>query len=345
MNAAVQVAAHALAAGTARLGFVGVGWIGAHRLRAVAESGAGRIVCVADPSAEAACRALREISPWAPAAERDDPERLMRREDLDGVVIATPSSLHAPQALAALGHGLAVFCQKPLSRTRDEAMSVIAAARAHDRLLQVDFCYREVRGVLDMATLVGSGALGEIFGVDLVFHNAYGPDKPWFYEPRQSGGGCVMDLGIHLVDLLLWVLDYPAVERVTSRLYAQGKLLARPHAAAEDYAVAELRLAGGATARLACSWRLSAGCDAVIEATFHGTRGAVSLRNVGGSFYDFTVEHYQGTKRSVLSRPPDEWGGRAICAWARRLATDRRFDASAERLADVSAVIDSIYAA
>jgi predicted dehydrogenase len=45
--------------------------------------------------------------------------------------------------------------------------------------------------------------------VDLTFHNAYGPDKPWFYDPAQSGGGCVMDLGVHLVDLALWTLGWP----------------------------------------------------------------------------------------------------------------------------------------
>jgi predicted dehydrogenase len=48
-----------------------------------------------------------------------------------------------------------------------------------------------------------------VFAVDLVFHNAYGPDKPWFYDPELSGGGCVMDLGVHLVDLALWSLDFP----------------------------------------------------------------------------------------------------------------------------------------
>jgi predicted dehydrogenase len=61
-----------------------------------------------------------------------------------------------------------------------------------------------------------SGELGRVFAVDLVFHNAYGPDKPWFYDPELAGGGCVMDLGVHLVDLALWSLDFPGVTAVTS---------------------------------------------------------------------------------------------------------------------------------
>jgi predicted dehydrogenase len=67
-----------------------------------------------------------------------------------------------------------------------------------------------------------SGELGRVFAVDLVFHNAYGPDKAWFYDPELSGGGCVMDLGVHLVDLALWSLDFPGVTNVTSTLMAKG---------------------------------------------------------------------------------------------------------------------------
>jgi len=81
----------------------------------------------------------------------------------------------------------------------------------------------------------------------------------------------------------------------------------------------------------------------VIEAAFYGTRGAAILRNVNGSFYEFTVEHCEGTRRRLLAAPPDDWGGRAVCAWARRVAEDAAFDSSAARLVAVSAVVDRIY--
>jgi predicted dehydrogenase len=326
-----------------RLGFVGVGWIGAHRLAAVAAQGVAEIVGVADARADTARKALLRIEEQAPRARLLSFDALLE-SDIDGIVIATPNGVHAEQAISALERGLAVFCQKPLSRTVAEAAAVIATARRRDRLLDVDFCYRHVAGVPELAALVSSGALGDIYTVDLIFHNAYGPDKPWFNDPLQAGGGCVMDLGIHLIDLLLWVLDYPAIESVTSRLYARGKRLSPPATELEDYAAADIHLESGATARLACSWRLSAGCDAIIEAAFYGTRGAVRLRNVHGSFYDFAVEHCEGTQRRSLSTPPDDWGGRAICSWARRLAANPRFDIRAERLIDVPTVIDAIYA-
>lgn len=331
-----------------RLGFAGVGWIGLNRLQAVAADGAADIVCITDLSVDAAREAARAVADRAPYTFVSDSFEDLLAEDLDGVVIATPSGLHAQQAMAALGRGLAVFCQKPLGRTSHEVGQTIEMAQARDRLLAVDFCYRTVAGVTQLVELAHSGALGEIFAADLVFHNAYGPDKPWFYDLRQSGGGCVMDLGIHLVDLLLLVLDYPCVAAVSSSLHAAGKRLARPAAGSpaaglEDHAFAEVRFANGATARIACSWRLSAGRDAIIEAAFYGTRGAAVLRNVGGSFYDFTVEHCKGTARQTLASGPDDWGGRAVRSWARQLAMNPAFDSSATCLYDVATLIDAIY--
>jgi predicted dehydrogenase len=175
-----------------------------------------------------------------------------------------------------------------------------------------------------------------------VFHNAYGPDKPWFYDRAQSGGGCVMDLGVHLVDLLLWLLDFPEVVDVSSTLLSGGAPLAPD--GVEDYAVAQLTLANGLVARLACSWRLQAGQEAVIEASLYGTGGGASLHNVGGSFYDFEARRFDGTSNALLVSPPDAWGGRAAAAWAEQLAQDRSFDPSTERLVDVAKVLDRIYA-
>ena len=172
----------------------------------------------------------------------------------------------------------------------------------------------------------------------MLFHNAYGPDKPWFYERGLSGGGCLVDLGVHLVDLALWTLDFPEVCSATGRLLAGGEPLTDGDPRVEDYASARLDLAGGTVVQLACSWRLPAGCDAVIEAAFYGTRGGAALRNVAGSFYDFRAELFEGTRRRVLSEPPDAWGGRAARDWALALAGGACFDPAAERLVQVASV-------
>jgi predicted dehydrogenase len=322
-----------------RLGFLGVGWIGRHRMEAILADGRAEASAIADTSTELAAKA-HELA--AEAATVGTLDELLELE-LDGVVIATPSAQHAAQAQAALNRGLAVFCQKPLARTARETAAVIAAARTADRLLGVDLSYRYTQGMQRVRELVASGELGEVYAVDLTFHNAYGPDKAWFRDPALSGGGCVIDLGIHLVDLALWTLDYPQTRQVTSRLYAGGALLGPNPDVVEDYAVAQLDFTSGTVARLACSWNLSAGCDAVIEATFHGTRGGASFRNVDGSFYDFIAEHWVATRRMRLAEPPDAWGGRAAVAWSRQLASDAHFDAGIEHVSAVAAVLDSIY--
>lgn len=321
-----------------RLGFLGVGWIGRHRMEAVLETGAVEAAAIAEPDA-AMATAAGEL---APEAERVSSLDELLRLDLDGIVIATPSALHARQCLAALEAGVAVFCQKPLGRTAREVEAVVRAARERDLLLGVDFSYRHTEGMRRIRELVAGGALGRMHAADLVFHNAYGPDKPWFYDPAQSGGGCVMDLGIHLVDLALWTLDFPQVVNVASHLSAGGAPLAGTDRV-EDYAAATLELEGGAVLRLACSWRLHAGCDAVIGAEFYGTGGGAAFRNVNGSFYDFTAAHFTGTARHLLAAPPDGWGGRAAARWARRLAQGGGYDAEADRLVEVARVIDRIY--
>ena len=135
--------------------------------------------------------------------------------------------------------------------------------------------------------------VGEIFAVDLVFHNAYGPDKPWFYDPAQSGGGCLIDLGIHLLDAALWILETP-IRRVEGRLFNNGKPLGNRRDVCEDYASARIELDRGAILNLACSWNLHAGRDAVIETVFYGTKGGAAMRNVNGSFFDFTAERFTG---------------------------------------------------
>jgi predicted dehydrogenase len=308
-------------------------------MQAILGTGAIDVAAIADPSPEM----VAEASKFAP-----DAQLIATLDDIldlgvDGVVIATPSAMHAEQSIRALERGVAVFCQKPLGRTVAEVQAVVDAARNADRLLCVDLSYRFTEGMRRIREIIDSGELGHVYAVDLVFHNAYGPDKPWFYDPALSGGGCVMDLGVHLVDLALWALNNPDIASVTGKLFAGGAPLTDATSQVEDYAVATVELETGAVVQLACSWRLQAGCDAMISASFYGTQGGVSLRNVNGSFYDFTAERYRGTSRETLATPPDEWGGRAAADWASRLAAGERFDPAAEQLVDVARVLDRIY--
>jgi predicted dehydrogenase len=321
-----------------RLGFLGVGWIGQHRLKSIADARRAEIVGLADLNPGVVAAAALEV----PGADvRESLEELLRM-DLDGLVIATPTALHAEQATAALEANLAVFCQKPLGRTERETREVIETARRVDRLLAVDMSYRSVRAIRTIKDMIEAGEIGELYAMDLAFHNAYGPDKPWYYDPKLAGGGCVIDLGIHLIDMALW-MSASEIAGVSSRLFAQGKRILPEDDRLEDYAAVRVDLASGATANLACSWHLPAGRDAVIRASFYGTKGGLAVTNVNGSFYDFTAEHFSGTARKTLVEPPDSWGGRAVVAWAERLSESAAFDPGIESAASVARVIDAIY--
>jgi predicted dehydrogenase len=324
-----------------RVGFLGVGWIGRHRMEAMAQTGLVEVAAIADalPGNAAEAGAL------APDAAQVGSLDALLEQGLDGIVIATPSALHAAQSIAALDAGVAVFCQKPLGRDRAEVDAVIAAARAADRLLGIDLSYRGTAGMRAIRDKVREGALGHVHAIDLTFHNAYGPDKPWFYDPQLSGGGCMMDLAVHLIDLALWVLDFPAVEGIEADLFVKGERLVDRGSQVEDLGLATIRLAGGTVVRVAASWHLHAGQDAVIAAEFQGTQGGAAFRNVGGSFYDFSAELFCGTSRETLTGPGDAWGGQMAAEWAARLARSPAYDPDCERLAEVAGVLDGIYAA
>lgn len=151
-----------------------------------------------------------------------------------------------------------------------------------------------------------------------------------------------MDLGIHLVDLLFWLLGHREIRDLHCQLYRKGQRLAPPYHVVEDYATVEFLL-GDTAVRLACSWHSPAGRPAVIEAKLYGTEGGAGITNINGSFFDFVVERYQGIHRYTLAEPPDDWGGRSLCAWSHQLAESKSFDPKINAVIDVATLIDRIY--
>ena len=327
---------------TPRLGFVGLGWIGRNRLASIVEAEMAEIAAVYDAQAEAAVEGHKLAPDAVLFSSFDD----LLNEDLDGVIIATPNRFHADQAIAALERGTAVFCQKPLGRNASETESIVHAARNANRLLGVDLTYSAIPAMKTVSGLVESGALGKIFAVDAKFHNGYGPDKPWFYDFSLSGGGCVLDLGSHLLDLVLQPLRFPRISHVQSSLFVQGKSLKKGEREIEDYATATIETADDTVINLSCCWKLNVGREANIEIAFYGTRGGAALRNVSGSFYDFVAERFEGTRMETLSKPEDlnwQWGGLVTIEWIKQLAVDGSFDPSAERFVAIAEIIDEIY--
>jgi predicted dehydrogenase len=203
----------------------------------------------------------------------------------------------------------------------------------------VDLSYRGTSALREMRRLAPE--IGRVYAADLVFHNAYGPSEAWARDRAASGGGCLIDLGIHLVDALLWVLASPPIEAVHGARWSRGVRLGPDDDVNEDHAVATITLGDGATARVACSWWLPAGQPAEIAVDLWGTDGALRLRNVGGSFYDFALARCRGASPEVIVSPPDDWGGRQLLAWVERLSLGASYDPSVEDQLRVAEILDA----
>jgi predicted dehydrogenase len=239
-----------------------------------------------------------------------------------------------------------VFCQKPLGRSAVETRSIVDVARNANCLLGVDLSYRHIPAMQQVSSLVETGALGRVFAVEAKFHNAYGPDKQWFYDYATSGGGCMLDLGVHLLDLALEPLHVPQIARVESALFSKGRRLPKLAREVEDYATASIETVDNTVINLHCSWNLHAGRAADIEITFYGTGGGASLHNVDDSFFDFVGERFNNTEKEMLRAPADsgwKWGGLATLEWVKELAAGKQFNPEIERAIRVSEIIDDIY--
>lgn len=320
-----------------RLGFVGLGWIGQDRLRSLVQAGAGTPAVYLEPDPHN-LEAARRI---APADAADDMETLLDA-DLDGVVIASPNRLHPGQARAAAEHGLPVFCQKPLAHRHRDAEAVVRAAEGSDVLLSVDWSYRGTRALQAVRAALHAGDVGDCYRAELTFHNAYGPDKPWYRDPAVAGGGCLLDLGCHLLDALQWLLPGETFRVTDARLYQDG----RPTGpgGVEDHAVVTLD-GGGVAAQVQSSWNVPSGGDAEVRIHLHGTGGGLRFTNVGGSFYDFRAEHLTGTRSRVLCDPPDAWGGRQLLDWTRAVHDrETAFRAEAWQVAQNARLLEETYA-
>ena len=219
--------------------------------------------------------------------------------------------------------------------------AVLEAAQSANRLLGVDLSYRQTAAMQAIHERVRAGDLGDVFAADLTFHNAYGPQSGWFWDPKLSGGGCLIDLGVHLVDLALWMFDFPQVVDTSATLLRDGRGVR--HDEAEDYAVATLTLANGVHVRIACSWNLNAGRDAVIEASFYGTRGGAQMCNEGGSFFNFSASLFRGRNGEHIASPPDDWGGRVAVEWVRKLSAGEGFSGTTTGLLETARALDRLY--
>jgi predicted dehydrogenase len=194
---------------------------------------------------------------------------LLDREGLDVICIAAPNVTHAEATLAAAARGVHVVCEKPLARTLEECDAMVAACEDAGVLLlyaeQLCFAPRYVR----VRELLDDGAFGRVVQVQHRERHG-GPHASWFYDRARSGGGVLLDMGCHGVEVARWLLGKPPVVSV----HARTGTFKHRDAGVEDHALLSLRFAGGELALIDASWAAPGGIDERLEVL--GTEGAVT---------------------------------------------------------------------
>jgi predicted dehydrogenase len=262
---------------------------------------------------------------------------------LDVVSVTTPNRWHAPFTLQALEHGIHTLCTKPVARTLDEARTMLATARRVDRTLMVGHQRPYTTAARHLKRMIDVGELGDIYHADLTYLRRKSEISPSFLDVTVSGGGPLIDLGIHLIDLALWLVGTPRPLRATG--IAQRRLLhlRRPESTVEDYISALVTFAGG------LSMSISTCYEANVPDSGHSRRVALYGTKLGAAFDPwsgrFVYGDLQGTREETVAEaePKDNQQQYSVDAFVTGvLSGDRRWDTVARGIVALE-LVQAIY--
>jgi predicted dehydrogenase len=196
-------------------------------------------------------------------------EELLEKSDVDAVIVATPTSTHTGIAIDCLNAGKDVLVEKPLARTYAEAKKIVDVAKKNKRKLMVGMNLRYRPDTMLLRSFINSNEIGEPFYIKCGWIRKQSSSEKWFTKKEQSGGGVILDLGIHLLDMALWLLDYPEVSSVaTTNFQHYTKNV-------EDTSISFLKCKNSAVINLEVSWSLPVEKDHFYFDVF-GTKGSFS---------------------------------------------------------------------
>ncbi|MEN3027222.1 MAG: Gfo/Idh/MocA family oxidoreductase [Chlorobiota bacterium] len=217
-------------------------------------------------------------------------DELWQLDGVDIVDICTTTDAHPEIACAALEHGKHVFVERPLARTLAEARTVSQTAARSRGHLMVGMNHRFRPDVMLLRSYVGRGELGKIYYIKAGWLQPRQKERRWLTRTDISGGGVLIDLGIVLIDLVLWMYDFAPVRSVHAALFRQQTRVV------EDLAVATLYFASGSIATIECSWSLMRP-ENLYYCNLFGTRGSgyinpfrVVRQTEGGEFLTIHAE-------------------------------------------------------
>ena len=284
-----------------------------------------------------------------------DPADLFRNPDIDIIDVSVPNMYHAQLSIAALEAGKHVICEKPLAPTPDEIRQMIAARDRSGKLLMTAQHFRFSGVSRAVKAEIERGVLGDVYHARswMLRRNGFIP-TPSFIAKKHSGGGPCIDIGVHILDLTLWLMGNPTPVAVSG--VAKAPLAHQPGAFSawsgspipegfdvEDFAAAFVRFDNGATLVLEVSWLLHhdiAGED--MQMWLYGTEGGCHWPSA--LFLHSNNETRQQYNRTLkLTRDVMEPHAFECVEFARAIAEDAPSPVPAEQSLQVLSILDGIY--
>ncbi|MGC4047597.1 MAG: Gfo/Idh/MocA family oxidoreductase [Armatimonas sp.] len=252
-----------------------------------------------------------------------DYRELLANPDIQAVSIAVPNFLHVPIGLDAIAAGKHVLIEKPLARNTAEGEKLVKAAEDAGLVLGIVFNRRSRSDMQVLKRYIDEGRLGEIYHARAYWNRRSGIPGlgSWFTSKDGAGGGPLIDLGVHVLDMALWLMDEPVVERASAAAYAklgpQGignwsgnrfSAIAEQPYEVEDFATAFLRTDKGSTLYLEASWAEFSSRTDEFGVALLGSKGGAELNvkdyNTVGTLQLFTYEN--GVQVDSIPRLPEK---------------------------------------
>ena len=330
-----------------RMGVVGLG-MGMGHARGYLSHPQAELVALCDEDAPKLARQAAELGV---EQTYEDAGEMFSKANLDAVSIAVPNKFHAPLTIAALKNGLHVLCEKPMARTAPEAERMLTAARAAGKSLMINFSFRFSDMSYALKEQVDAGVVGDIYFGRSVWHRRRGIPKfgGWFGIKEMSGGGPLIDLGVHRLDLALWLMGYPEPVAVSGSAYdpigSKQARTERQEYDVEDVACGLIKFANGATLVLEASWALNIKENELMITSLYGTKGGLVQRNVeGGSGFEAEIYTEEGESHFTkkLDRRTDS-APQSYHEFVDSILNKRQPIASGEDGLKVMKILDGIY--
>jgi predicted dehydrogenase len=195
---------------------------------------------------------------------------LLNDDQTDAVIISTPTHLHKQIAIDCLNAGKDVLVEKPLARNSTEGKDIVECAKKNKRKLMIGMNLRYRPDSMLIRSLIDAGEIGDPYYIKCGWIRKQSSSEKWFTKREEAGGGVILDLGINLVDLALWLADYPkALSSSTKNYFHNSRNI-------EDTSVSFIRCEKSLTISIEASWNMAEEKDSFF-ANVYGTKGSIGI--------------------------------------------------------------------